>query len=140
MASTVPVCQIISAGLAAANAGPKRFHHLGGGAPRLHVGRHLDGDARQLLGERLLQPRRISVLDAVRPRQKRGTGAEHQDVELLGGERARDLRQREIVLELLLCNAAFGRLLGPSRRRPAASNASESKTRPLMRRPPRSPA
>ena len=70
MASTVPVCQITSAGLAAAKAGPQRFHHFGGGAARLHVGRHLDRDARQLFGKRALQPRRIGIFGAVRPRQK----------------------------------------------------------------------
>ncbi len=120
------------------------LRHIRGAAPGLHVGRHLDLDAGQLVGERLLQPRRISVLGAVGSRQQRRAGADDQDVEPFGGNRA----ERP---------AAAGSCLRPGVRQsgirpddrptvspladPASiSNASRSGNRPIMRCPPRSPS
>src|SRR6185437_12346106 len=97
------------------------LNHLGSRALGLHVCRNLDFYTTQVVGERLLQPRRISILRAARSRQLRRAGTDNKDVEFLGGECARNLRQRKTRHGQMGGNTAFGRMLGrilgPSRSR-----------------------
>src|SRR5262245_10473197 len=97
--------------------GRQGLDHFGSGAARFDVSGDLNLHALQLIGECLLQSRRVCVLRSVISGQLGRAGTDDKNVQFLVRDRALDFRERIAGFGEMRCNAAVRGKLGPCRPR-----------------------